>query len=226
MSTSLTQASRIALLCDFDGTISPVNVQEQLYYHFADPRTRINNERWDRGEISTKEELEGCFNSITASKEEMQSFLDTVHLDPNIHALLDYCHNNWIFVAILSDGLKWYIDYILHLHGIENIPVYANDIFFTDRGYRFDFPWFDPSSPLRGTSKNRIIREFQQQGYFVIFVGDGLSDTDAAQCADLVFAKDYLLSYVRSENIPAHVFVNLSEVIDQIRGLSFKAKTD
>jgi 2-hydroxy-3-keto-5-methylthiopentenyl-1-phosphate phosphatase len=226
MSTSLTQVSRIALLCDFDGTISPVNVQEQLYYHFADPTTRIINERWDRGEISTKEELEACFNSISASKEEMQTFFDTIHIDPHFPALIEYCQNKDIFLAILSDGLRWYIDYILNAHGILDIPVYANDIFFTDRGFQFGFPWFDNSSPLRGTSKNNIIRNFREQGYFIIFAGDGLSDTDAVQYADLIFAKDYLLSYVNSHHIPALQFENLLDVINRIKDLSLKADPD
>jgi 2-hydroxy-3-keto-5-methylthiopentenyl-1-phosphate phosphatase len=224
MSKILNPIKKIALLCDFDGTISPVNVQALLYTHFANPSTRIINERWDKGEISTKEELEGCFKTITASREEMQVFLDTISLDPKFPDLLNYCHKSCISFAVISDGLKWYIEYILNAHGIEGVTVYANEIIFSDNGFKFDFPWFDTSAPLRGTAKNAITRKFIQEGYFVIVVGDGISDTDAVQYADMVFAKDYLLSYVRSKGIPAFEFVQIADVLHQI--INFSSRTN
>jgi hypothetical protein len=61
-----------AILCDFDGTVCPTQMMDFLYQHFAACGMEYA-ERWERGEISTQEEIESTFGSVSASREEMEA---------------------------------------------------------------------------------------------------------------------------------------------------------
>lgn len=205
-----------ALLTDFDGTVTTINVLDSLYEQFGGPSYRIHMERWNRGEISTMEEIEKVFSTVKASRQGMEAFLRTVNIDPGFKTLLGYCREKTYPFAIVSDGLRWYIDYVLNTHGIERINVYAGDIFFEEEDFRFEYPWFDPAFPLRSTAKPVIVKEYQRRGYRVIFVGDGLSDVEAAEIADVVYAKDVLLEISRERGIEAREFENLFDVYQDL----------
>lgn len=205
-----------ALLTDFDGTVTTINVLDSLYEHFAGPSYRIHMERWNRGEISTMEEIEKVFSTVRASRQGMETFLRTVNIDPGFKPLLGYCREKTYPFAIVSDGLRWYIDYVLNNHGIERTNVYAGDIFFEEEDFRFEYPWFDPAYPLRSTAKPVIVKEYQRRGHRVIFVGDGLSDVEAAEIADVVYAKDVLLEITRERGIEAREFEDLFDVYQDL----------
>ena len=205
-----------ALLTDFDGTVTTINVLDSLYEQFAGPSYPIHMERWNRGEISTMEEIEKVFSTVKASRQGMEAFLRTVNIDPGFKPLLGYCREKTYPFAIVSDGLRWYIDYVLNAHGIERTNVYAGDIFFEEEGFRFEYPWFDPAFPLRSTAKPVIVKEYQRRGHRVIFVGDGLSDVEAAEIADVVYAKDVLLEISRERGIEAREFEDLFDVYQDL----------
>ena len=211
--------SKIAVLSDFDGTITTNNVLNSLYEKFAAPSYRETLERWNRGEISTMEEIETVFATVSASRAEMESFMDTVELDPGFPSLLIYCIETGIKFAIVSDGLIWYIEYIMRHHGIQEVAVYACEIHFERGGYRFSYPWFDPSTPMRSVSKSTIVRDYQSKGYKVVFVGDGVSDFEAAQVADIVYARDVLLAYTKGKGIQAKEFSNMGDIIGDLKKL-------
>jgi len=203
------------VLCDFDGTATLIDVTDTLYLKFGDEVCKANMERWARGEITTPEELQICFSRMYPRKEEMEGFLDGVPLDPGFETLVSFCRRQGYEFAVLSDGLHWYIDRILERHGFEDIKVYANEITFQDDGVEFSFPWRDPDTPMRGTSKPSIVREYQQEGFAVVFIGDGLSDAEVAGVADLLYATDRFLEICREEGVPAIPFSELGEVVDK-----------
>ena len=213
--------SKIAVLSDFDGTITTNNVLNSLYGKFAPPSYRETLERWNRGEISTMEEIETVFATISASRVEMESFLDSVELDPGFPSLLNYCLEAGIKFVIVSDGLVWYIEYIMRHQEIQEVEeVYACEIHFDQGGYRFSYPWFDPSTPMRSVSKSTIVRDYQSWGYKVVFIGDGVSDFEAAQVADIVYARDVLLDYTKDHGIQAREFSNMGDIIGDLEKLA------
>jgi 2-hydroxy-3-keto-5-methylthiopentenyl-1-phosphate phosphatase len=170
-------------------------------------------ERWQRGEISTMEEIENIFATFNASRVDMESFLRTVQLDPGFKPLQALCRQWDTPIAIVSDGLRWYIDYILDFHGVEGVEVFAAEVAFASGGFQFEYPWYDPAFPLRATAKPLIVEEYQLKGYEVIFVGDGLTDVEAAQVADVVYAKDVLLLEMRARGLEARQYVDLHDVV-------------
>jgi 2,3-diketo-5-methylthio-1-phosphopentane phosphatase len=195
-------------------------VLNSLYEKFAAPSYRETLERWNRGEISTMEEIETVFVTVSASRAEMESFLNTFELDLGFPNLLIYCQEAGIKFVIVSDGLRWYIDYIMRHHGIQEVAVFACEIHFERGGYRFSYPWFDPSTPMRSVSKSTIVRDYQSKGYKVVFVGDGVSDFEAAQVADIVYARDVLLDYTKENGIQAREFLYMGDIIGDLKKLA------
>jgi 2-hydroxy-3-keto-5-methylthiopentenyl-1-phosphate phosphatase len=59
-----TKVMRIAVLSDFDGTLTSYNGLDILYREFGAPSYKQVVERWDRGEISTMEEISTCFSTM------------------------------------------------------------------------------------------------------------------------------------------------------------------
>lgn len=204
--------SHVVVLCDFDGTICTANTMDFLYHNFAACGMEFA-EKWERGEISTAEELRSTFATVGASREEMERALSTLEIDEGFHRFLAHCQKRGYHVAVVSDGLEWYIEYILSQHGISGLPIYANRIHFENGDFRFEFPWFHEDTPLRGVSKPRILFSYQDQGKKVAYIGDGKSDTDAIHEADLVFARGWLAEHCTELGIEAVVFDRFDELI-------------
>lgn len=203
----------VAVLCDFDGTATPHIAIDMMYQEFGSPDCLKITQRWERGEISTPEEIRLCFATITASRDEMEAFLASLSLDPGLPDLVSLCRQQGCCFAIVSDGLTWYINYLLNRQGIYGVPVYANEIHFEPEGFRFSFPWYRPETPLRGTSKPAIVRRYQGEGKRVVFIGDGLTDVEASEVADVVYARAGLLKYCRERDIPAIEFSDLADLL-------------
>jgi 2-hydroxy-3-keto-5-methylthiopentenyl-1-phosphate phosphatase len=194
-----------------------------LYRQFAAPSCLQMVKLWEQGKISTPEEMHACFATVTASQAEMEHFLSTIPLDPALADLLDFCKRRGYHFAIVSDGLVWYIQHILHCHGIHNVTIYANEIHFGPNGLRLSFPWYSPETPLRGTSKLALVRRYQADGFQVVFIGDGLSDVEVVGAADVLYARASLLDYCRAHRSPAIPFSNLREVLEDLRKRDWSA---
>lgn len=205
---------KVAVLCDFDGTATLVDVTDTLYLKFGDEVCQATMKRWARGEITTPEELRTCFPRMYSRKAEMEDFLDTVPLDPGFETLVSFCRRRGYSFAVLSDGLHWYIDRILERHGFDSLTVYANEIEFTEDGVELSFPWHDPDWPMRGVPKPSIVNRYQDEGFHVVFIGDGLSDAEVAGVADLLYAKGRFLEYCREAGVPAIPFSELGDVVE------------
>ncbi len=208
------RAPEVVVLCDFDGTATPLSVIDELFREFADPSWMELAAAWERREIGTPQGIPYAFGTITASRADMEALLDSIPLDPALPDLIVFCEQRGYGFAIVSDGLTWYIRYVLDRHGIGDIPIYSNEIHFEPAGFRFSFPWYDARTPLRGTCKVAIIEHHQEEGAKVVLIGEGQTDSEAAEVADLVYAKDSLLEYCRARDIPAIAFSALQDVLN------------
>jgi 2-hydroxy-3-keto-5-methylthiopentenyl-1-phosphate phosphatase len=211
-------ATDVAVLCDFDGTIVPCDTLTLIYREFAQPPCDQLTRQWIRGEISTRQELEGCFATIKASPAQMESVLLPIPMDSAFTSFLDFCGQRGYRFAILSDGVDWVINSILERHGIGGLTIYSNELRFEADGLRVSFPFFDPESPLRGVSKPAIIRRHQAEGFKVALIGDGLTDIEAAEVADIVYARDRLLEYCRERGIEAVAFSGFADLVAKWAG--------
>lgn len=206
----------IIVLSDYDGTICPTQMLDFLFEGFSEVGMKYAD-LWEQGVINTQEEIESTFASVSASQEAMEARIANIPLDPDFPAFLDLCEQNAMEFAIVSDGLRWYIDFMLGRDGIRGIEIYANEIQFSDDGFQFEYPHFHEECPARGVCKSQVVTHFHQAGKQVIFIGDGLSDFEAADVADLVYATDQLAAYCRQKGLPAVEFVDFSDLVKRWR---------
>jgi 2-hydroxy-3-keto-5-methylthiopentenyl-1-phosphate phosphatase len=206
----------VSILCDFDGTISPVDLSDFLYRRFAACGV-FYADQWAQGLINTREEVLLTFATVNAGSEEIAAALTEVPIDASFQELVQFARENGLDLAVVSDGLDWAIKTVLAAHDIQNLAIYANHVIIQDGKLNFEFPWYDPSSPLAGVCKPLVMKQYRRGGGKIIFIGDGRSDQDAVQTADLVFAKDDLAEYCREKGIPAFEYKNFSEICNQIK---------
>ena len=209
-----------AVLTDFDDTAAVQNVAELLLHRFGASDWPAVRQRFRDGELSLKEYQEITFLDIAASKSEMQNFVRAnAEFRPGFADLCWFCRQNDIPLAIVSQGLDFYIQALLDGVGLPEVPVYAVATDFDDggriAGYRYDFAY--PEAPERGNSKARIVRQFQAAGRYVFFMGDGRSDFEAAEVADAVLAHRQLAGMCDAAGVAWRPFGDFVGVLGVVR---------
>ena len=120
-------------------------------------------------------------------------------------------------MAIVSHGLDFYIEALLEKEGLNQIPVYAVNTNFASDGLRYEYTFTYPDDSAKGNSKGLIVNRFQQEGYKVIYIGDGRSDFEAAIEADDVFAHSILANQCERHGIPFRPFHDFGDVLSLLR---------
>ncbi|MEE8465294.1 MAG: MtnX-like HAD-IB family phosphatase [Dehalococcoidia bacterium] len=211
----------LAVLTDFDDTAAAQNVAEMLLNQFGAPDWKEVRQRFREGQINLKEYQEITFRSIQADRATMQSYVkDHANLRPFFQELWGFCQANGIPMAVVSQGLDFYIEALLERAGISRVPVYAVETEFTGGNitYRYNYAYAGEES--QGNSKGFVVESFQEQGCYVFFAGDGQSDLVAARKADVTFAHRTLATLCDEENIPYQPFEDFGGMLLAVRRYS------
>lgn len=205
---------KIAILCDFDGTVAQEDVGSLLFRTFSDNGgTSAVVERWRRGEISSRECLEHEAKLARAKQNDLDDFITKRRLDPYFKDFHDFAKKRGMEVVIMSDGLDYYIESMLVKYGLGEIEFYANRLKLNGDTLKIEFPYYD----LLGCQdcaccKTHHLFTYRDQGYYIIYVGDGQSDFCPCSSADLVFAKGRLLEYCRDAGVDHIEFRNFRDI--------------
>lgn len=211
------------VFCDFDGTISPRDIGYNLFNHFTDGRNEELIPDWISGALSTRDCLEAEAAMVRAEPNEIYSFLDRFDIDPGFVDFLSLCRKNDAPITVLSDGLDFYIDYVLKRHGLDHLEVIANVGRLENGTITVDFPYTNSSCKRCGSCKAERINERRAQAdgeTQTIFVGDGYSDTCAIEAADILFANKDLEKHCIKNNIEYYGFDSFADVSRKIIDLS------
>ena len=207
-----------AVLTDFDDTAAVENVAELLLNRFADPSWQDVRRRFRDGEFTLKEYQEIAFNSIHASRSDMAEYVrDNAHLRPYFGELWDYCREWDVPMVVVSAGLDFYVEALIEGNGLTQVPVYAVDTDFTPAGISYEYRFVRPGMERMGNSKGLIVDQFREQGHYIIYIGDGMSDFEAAERADLVFAHRSLAEECARTGIPFRHFEDFRDVLAAVQ---------
>jgi len=208
---------RLAVLSDFDGTITTTDVAEDLLARFAPP-TWEDIERLHRARmIGTRETMARQFALVHAGRGELVDYAArTAKMDPAVPAFLRFCRGRGIPFEIVSEGLDFYLHALIKSWDLD-VPVRTNRAVFEDGRVRIEYPFADPSCTLCGACKLDRVFELRVAGYRVVYVGDGDSDLCPAIEADDVFAKRRLAELCDSEGIAYRPFDSFSEIEREMR---------
>ena len=203
-----------AILTDFDDTAAAQNVAEMLLHRFGDDTWKDVRARFRAGEITLKEYQEITISNITADRETMRAFVkENACLRPHFTELWEYCQEVNTPLAVVSLGLDFYIEALLEKEGVPGVPVYCVNTRFTETGINYYYHHAYPGEAERGISKGLVVDRYRQLGYHVIYAGDGRSDFEAAERADVVFAHSFLAEECQRQQIPYRPFNDFGDIL-------------
>ncbi len=207
-----------AVLTDFDDTAAEQNVAEMLLRRFGDPTWQEVRRRFRAAKLTLKEYQEITFRNIQADRATMQAYVKVhANLRPYFKELWRYCLDRSIPMAVVSQGLDFYIEALLEKEGLPHVPVYAVNTRFTPDGITYQYNFAYPGQELQGNSKGLVVDRYRQRGHYIFYVGDGLSDFDAASKADLLFAHRTLAEECLRNDIPFRPFQDFQDVLLALR---------
>jgi HAD superfamily phosphoserine phosphatase-like hydrolase len=207
-------AAPVAVLVDYDGTISRLDIGDLLLDRHATDREALArlDAAYDAGTIGSRDLMRWDMEVLPDPPDGLIAEAARVPQDPGFVDLVRVARSGGGVVEVVSDGLGFYVDSNLRRLGLDDVPVATNRNRLRGRGAGVDFPYGHPACFVCGTCKRERVRAHQAAGRLVLFVGDGPSDRYAMHHADLAFATGKLLTYCRRAGYPAMAWTELSEV--------------
>ncbi len=196
------------ILCDFDGTVVPVDVSDALFERFAEPAWRDIEAEWQAERISSRTCMERQVALLRCSLAELDATLDSIDIDPGFAGFVADCRRWGHRLTIVSDGLDHAIRRIFRRHAIHDLAVVANHLRpVGDRRYVLEFP-----HASRICSSGVCKCGFRGSRAPTLVIGDGRSDFCVAGAADMVIAKASLLDHCRRDGLPVIPFDDFAQV--------------
>lgn len=188
---------------DFDGTISVCDVTDSLLQRFGRPGWLTLEEAWEAGEIGSRDCMTQQVALLDMDVAELDAHLDEVAIDPHFVDFVNAAQQRGVTVQVVSDGLDYAIRHILKAHGLEALPVFANQLLPAGpRRWKLASPYAHAAcSRASGNCKCAHLSQQQALHGKVLYVGDGSSDFCVSAQADHVLAKNRLRTYCQEQGI-------------------------
>lgn len=208
------KSNKILILTDFDGTISSVDLGNQIINKFATASLSDIEKAYVKGKIGSRIAYEKIAKRIKGSRKKMLNYILTIEkLDPYFPEFCSLSRDRDIDIKIVSDGLDFYIEAILKKYNLTGMEYYSNvAVFGADSSFSIEFPNMNDFCGRCGTCKSRILNSYRLIYDKIIYIGDGYSDFCPSRYADVVFAKKILYERCEQEGIPCMLFDDFSEI--------------
>ena len=206
---------RMLVLCDFDGTVSTVDMGYELLNRFTDKGWEEIDRAYCAGEIGSRVAYTQVASLFSGSKAQMLEFvISRERIDPHFLEFYRFCRSKGVDLKIVSDGLDFYIDAILKKNNLQDIEFLSNVTVFHDGNkLSIEFPRMNDKCEKCGTCKKGVLREHRLDYDRVIYVGNGYSDVCPAKDADLVFAKEVLYEKCREDGTACVHYENFQDIL-------------
>ncbi len=198
--------------CDFDGTVTIGDLSFQILDKYTDVPWRQWFDDFRHGILTVNDYNSRAFSYVKASRQELDQFSrDNVTLRPGIKELINTCHENKIRFCFVSNGMAFYIEAIIDMLHLSNIEYVAAHCDFLPDGIRAVY--YDPSGEvIRDNFKVSYTVRFLEEGYRIVYIGNGLSDFKAASMCDYVYGIDSLAEECQKHAVPFTSFTSLEDI--------------
>jgi len=205
--------------CDFDGTLTVEDMGFYLLDTFAEGEWRQWLQDYRDKKITVGEFNSRAFATVSTAKEELLAAIRSeTRLREGFSELVVYCREKGFRLAIVSNGVDFYINSILANAGLGDVEAHAATSRFHPGGLKVQYIGPD-GVPLNNDFKAAYTRFFLKEGYKVTYVGNGPSDATPASLSHHVFARDGLLEYCKEKNLPCQPFDDMHDVIKGLESL-------
>jgi 2-hydroxy-3-keto-5-methylthiopentenyl-1-phosphate phosphatase len=201
------------LLCiDFDDTIVLDNTMRQIMERFGRPEWHDIGARYDRQELTLEQANSACLDLVEAGSDEIRAYVrEVARPREGVRELGDWAHWNGWLIAVVSNGFDLYVDPVLDDLGLDRV---ARHVGRARREYRWRVRYYSPRGiELQSGFKLSYAAAFRDAGDFIVYVGDGTSDVEAARLAPVVFARETLWERLKDEHPHIYAFETFHDVI-------------
>jgi 2-hydroxy-3-keto-5-methylthiopentenyl-1-phosphate phosphatase len=212
---------KVAIQCDFDGTITEEDVSFLLLDTYVGSRWREYLKEYTEGRIPVGTFNKRVFGMMKADRKTMTDLVlrsERVKIRPGFRELMDYCTRKGFKVVIVSNGLIFYIKAILDSLGVNGLEIHAAENVFHPGGMKVRYIGPD-GKELEVGFKEAYTERLREKGYHVIYVGNGTSDIYPSRRAYHVFATADLLARCREEGLVCFPFTDFHDVVRGLKKL-------
>ncbi len=205
--------------CDFDGTIIRNNLSVLLREKYACGDWQKIDSDYLHGYLTVEQSNKLQFSLIKEPKERLQEFVRRhIELRPGFVDFVSYCRESAIPFVIVSSGLDFYIEPVLLEIGMLDLELHCGQTSFGKNG--IDVSYYDPGGNIIDQGfKKKYLTWLKKRGTKTIYLGDGLSDLEAARQADYVFAIGHLLDLLDTQSIACSSFSDFFDLLHRVRSL-------
>ncbi|MCL2521433.1 MAG: MtnX-like HAD-IB family phosphatase [Erysipelotrichales bacterium] len=207
---------KIAFVTDFDGTISDQDFFHHLRDNIFDESALTPWNDYLDGKISHFDALKNIYGTLRICDNEIVDLVKKVTIDEWVTPTFKLLHEANVPIYIASAGCDYYINLLI---GEEikkyNITLITNPSSYSkETGLVMERPlkshsYYDENI---GISKERLVKQLQDNRQYVVFAGDGPPDFEPAKIADIVFAKKFLLEKCLKNNIKTEKFTSFKDI--------------
>jgi 2-hydroxy-3-keto-5-methylthiopentenyl-1-phosphate phosphatase len=211
----LTGGKKTIVQCDFDGTITEEDASFMILDAFASGTWRQLFRDYQECKITVGHFNTEAFSTVKADRESLLGVVrGKVTVRPGFPELVACCRRKGFRFVIVSNGLDFYIDEILRGIRMADIEVFAAQTRFYPDGLKVQYIGPD-GNYLDSDFKLAYVNLFLNEGYRVIYIGDGASDISPARKSHYVFAfaTGTLLKHCKEANLDCVSFTNFDEVV-------------
>ncbi len=203
--------------CDFDGTIIRNNLSVLIRERYACGDWQKIDSDYLHGHLTVEQSNKLQFAFIKEPKERLQQFVrQHIELKPGFVEFVRFCQESAIHFAIVSSGLDFYIEPVLAEIGMSGLELICGRTSFSHDG--IDVVYYDPEGNIINQGfKKKYLTWLKKRGEKIIYLGDGLSDLEAARQADYVFATGHLLDLLDTHSIKGSAFSDFYDLLYQVR---------
>lgn len=203
---------------DFDGTMS----KKDFYLRYAEGHLSTLDAKlvaeYRAGKLTSYDYLNEMLRKIDAPEEEIRSHIDDLEMEEHIAETVQFIKDTGGDFTVISAGSTLYIRPVLDRLGLFEVPLFANEGEFIERGMEMRVPDDDRFfCSFYGINKAAVVESLKSNYTTTIYAGDGSSDLRAAKLCDLRFAKRSLARRLDKEGISYHPFETYHDIFLKLK---------
>jgi 2-hydroxy-3-keto-5-methylthiopentenyl-1-phosphate phosphatase len=220
----------LAVVCDFDGTATVLDVGDEISRHFCGADyLALQKKLFAEGKLTTRAIIQSIYSPIRAAEADVIAFaLQAAKLRAGFAELVSAARERGAPFLLASGGLRQYVEAVIAAHLPPDlsawVKVRANEALFSAKGLRVTYPGEAESRAagceVCGSCKRVAVAEARRAGAtYVIGIGDGFADRCLVQFADRTFAREgsFLHHYCGEHQLACTPFTDLYGVAQAVR---------
>lgn len=215
-------SKRIAIFCDFDGTITERDMIITIMEKFGAPGWEKTKDQILGQDITIQSGVGQMFAGIPSSnRDAVAAYAQEVAVVREGFAeFLTFCKEQGIDFWVTSGGIDFFVLPLLEPFQIEN-PIYCNGSSFSGETIEILWPHAcdEHCDNGCGMCKPSVLRKFPDEALFKVVIGDSITDLQAAKQADFVLARSFLLKKCEELELPHASFATFYDCIAVLKDI-------